>query len=89
MFEKSRPGIGAMDWDGGKVLDRSNLSFENQLFIEANRSIMTWWFPAWLIRCMVTSLAKTLKTRGEGERTKFGTTDTILRTLGRWKVKKR
>lgn len=49
---------------------------------------MTQRFPAGLIRCIVTSLAKSLKAIGEGERTRIGTRETTLRTLGKWKVKK-
>lgn len=50
---------------------------------------MTWCFPAWPMKCAVKSLAKPLKTRGKGERTKFGTMYTMLRILGRWEVKEK
>ena len=35
------------------------------------------------------SLAKPLKTRGKGEKTKFGTMYTVLRILGRWEAKEK
>lgn len=70
------------------MLGRSKLSLKTH-WIEEKRSLMTLGLPAWLIGGMVTSLAVPLKTRGGRERMKVGITDTIIRTLGRRRVKEK